>query len=139
LALQRYNHTIKLLLEQSVNLGALKLMLLNSSAAFNAAHTALTQVTNAGAYEVSGAGWDAGGEILTPAFSIINTDGAMMDFSDLSVTAVGGTIGPAYAALIHDGTYPLWFETFPSAQDAGDGTPMNVSFNENGIMRVNDA
>lgn len=139
MALQRYNHTLQKFLDQSVNLTTLKAMLLNASAGFNASHTAVTSVTNAGAYEVSGNGWDSGGEPLTLTISTVDTDGAMVDFDNLSITATGGAIGPAYSILIYSGTLPLFFETFASAQEAGEGTPMNVNFNASGLFRVVDA
>lgn len=137
MAIQRYNHTILEFLKKSVVETGMKAMLLNSSATFNATHTLVTQVNNAGAYEVSGNGWDLGGEVLADAaWAIYNTNGAWLDASDISVLATGGAIGPASAVLILYGTLPLFFQSFASPQEAGDGTPMLLRFNANGIVRV---
>lgn len=142
--ISRYNHTIKKLMNKEVTTGTLKVMLLNNSAAFTAANTALTDVTNAGAYEVSGNGWDAGGETLqNVTIAVVDTNGAMLDADDLEVTATGGAIGPAYKAVIYDDTdankAPLWFIDFGEAKTADEGTPFKFAINANGIMRVTQA
>lgn len=49
----------------ATDLTQLKVMLLSPSASFDATQATLSAVTNAGAYEVSGGGWPAGGTLLT--------------------------------------------------------------------------
>lgn len=141
--ISRYNHTLKKLLNKEITYSTLKLMLLSDDAAFDATDAQLTDVTNAGANEVDGNGWDAGGEPLTGVtISIVDTDGAMLDADDVTVQAAGGPIGPAYAAVIYDDTdandAPLWFVDFGGAQTAGLGTDFKITFNANGIQRVTD-
>lgn len=141
--ISRYNHTAKLLLNKELALTTFKVMLLNNSATFDATDTALTDVTNAGAYQVSGNGWDSGGETLSNvAVTVVATDGAMIDADDLAITATGGDIGPAYKAVIYDDTHasdaPLWFIDFGESKTAGVGTDFRVTFNANGIARVTD-
>lgn len=53
------------LVSNGVNLSQLKVMLLNSNAGFMPEHTTINQVSNTNAYQVSGSGWAAGGELLT--------------------------------------------------------------------------
>ena len=59
----------------------------------------------------------------------------------LSVTATGGTIGTAWAALLYvdegaGGTYtPLWYIDFGEAKEATVGNDFKVNFNANGISR----
>lgn len=139
MALQRYNHTLQLLLSQQVNLETIKAMLLSNAASFAATDTTVNAVTNTGGYEVSGFGWDAGGELLIPIISITDTDGALLDFEDISVMAAGGSIGVAYSVLIFSEDIPLFFETFLEPQTAADGTPMNLNFDPQGLLRVRDA
>ena len=139
--ISRYNHTLKKLLNKEVTLTTLKVMLLSSSASFTASHTALTSVNNSGAYQVSGNGWTAGGITLASvAVTVVNTNGAMLDAADVSVTASGGTIGPASAAVIYDDTdasdAPLFYIDFGGAESAGVGTDFKITFNANGIERV---
>jgi hypothetical protein len=137
ITISRYNHTARLLMSGAVDPGNLKLMLLNNSASFTAGNTTLAQVSNTGAYEVSGFGWTSGGMALAAAaFTTVGTDGVMLDANDIEVQASGGSIGPAYKAVVHDGTVPLWFIDFDGAQTAADGAFFNVILSANGLFRA---
>jgi hypothetical protein len=145
--IQRYNHTRQVLLHYGVEnqSGNFYMELLNDSATFDATDTAKTDVDNAGAYEVSGNGWDVGGEAITVTVSVVNTDEAKWDAADLSITASGGNIGPAYKALVYlnvdnaDTDYPpLWFITFDGSETAVSGNPFAVTFDSNGIEVFGD-
>lgn len=136
--ISQYNHTAKKFANGEVTLSTLKVQLLNNSAAFNAADTALTSVNNAGAYEVSGNGWTAGGETIAgAAITTVTTNDAKLDGTDISKTATGGSIGPAYKAAIYDDTdasdAPLFFIDFGGVQEAGVGTDFKITWNANGI------
>lgn len=142
--ISRYNHTAKLVMNKELNYATLKVMLLNASASFTASNTTLAQVTNSGAYQVSGNGWTAGGlTIANAAVTVVATSGAMIDGDDVSATATGGNIGPAFAAVIYDDSHgsdaPLWFIDFDGSQEAGDGTDFKVAFHSSGIARVTSA
>lgn len=142
-SISRYNHTAKLLLNKEIAYNTLRVMLLNATATFTATHTQLTQVTNAGAYQVSGNGWTAGGETIAGvAVTVVDTNDAMLDGDDISKTASGGSIGPAYGAVIYDDTHandaPLWFINFDGSREAGVGTPFVINFNASGIYRTAD-
>lgn len=133
-----YGHTLKKFANGEVNLADLKLELLNDTATFTVGHTAKTQVDNAGAYEVSGNGWDSGGEaIANAAITTVDTDDSMLDADDVSVTATGGAIGPAYKALLLEATSgdPLFFIDFEAAKTADVGTPFNVTWAATGIHK----
>lgn len=135
----RYNHTAARFAGGNVDLAALKFMLLSDAATFTATNTALTDVTNAGAYQVSGNGWAAGGELLAnAAVTTVATNGAMLDADDIAKEAVGGSIGPAFKAVIFDDTAdaPLWFIDFDGEQTAGEGTEFRVTINALGIFRI---
>jgi len=139
--ISRYNHTAKLITNKEIDYTALKFMLLDSNAAFDATDTTLTDVLAGAATEVSGNGWDAGGEALASvAITTVSTSGAMLDAADISVTATGGNIGPASAGCIYDSAHvndaPLWYIDFDGPQEAGVGTDFKVTFNANGIFRI---
>lgn len=137
ITIQPYNHTLRLFLAGQVTTAGLKVTNLNASAVFDATDTTITEVTNAGAYEVSGNGWDAGGEPLAnEAVTTVSTSGAKLDADDISVTASGGTIGPAEAGLLHDGTYPLAFIDYDGAQQATAGAPFIITWPAGGILTL---
>lgn len=141
--ISRYNHSAKLMLNKEIVYTTLKVMLLNASATFTATHTTLSQVNNTGAYQVSGNGWTAGGETLaSAAITIVDTNDAMLDATDISKTASGGSIGPASAAVIYDDTHasdaPLWYVDFGGAKEAGVGTDFKVNLNASGLFRIAD-
>ncbi len=140
-----YNHTAKLILEQSVNLANLKAMLLdaNKAALFDATDITVDAVAGAltgspleRANEFYGYGWDQGGEaIANVVVTVVTTNDALLDADDISVVPVGGDIGPVYAALIYDATSmkPLAFNDFGEVKQAGVGTLFLLNF-PNGII-----
>lgn len=143
ITISRYNHTAKKVLNSEITLSDLAFMLLGVSAAFNAAHTGIDQVAGANtpprANEVSGNGWTTGGEDLASvAITTVATSGAMIDAADITKTATGGPIGPAYAGVIYEKASGdvLWYVDFDGAQEAGVGTDFKITFHANGIARV---
>lgn len=141
--ISRYNHTAKLLLNKEIVYTTLKAMLLNATATFTASHTALTTVTNAGAYEVSGNGWAVGGETFgSVAVTVVDTNDAMLDAVDITKTASVGSIGPAYSCVVYDDTHvsdaPLWFIDFGGVKEAGVGTDFKITLNASGLYRTAD-
>lgn len=141
-----YNHTAKKLLDLSLvdEAANFYLELLSGDASFLASHTTKSQVDNAGAYEVYGNGWDQGGENLANvAVTTTTTNDAMLDASDVEVTATGGSVGPADAALVYvdeggAGTTksPLWFIDFGESKTATTGNVFPVIWNASGIAQV---
>lgn len=140
-----YNHTAAKLLTLDIDANAanFKVELLSSSATFTATHTTKSSVDSAGTYEVYGNGWTQGGMALASVtVTTVNTDETMFDAADVSVTATGGAIGPAYAALLYvneggGGTYtPLFFIAFGEAKTASEGNTFNVNWNASGIWNV---
>lgn len=137
MALQRYNHTINQIVSGAVDVTDLKVMLLDNNAVFDPTHTSIDEVSNSGAYEVYGNGWTQGGEpFANAAFSIVDTSNSMFDMDNLAVTATGGNIGPANAALLFVNNIPLFFQAFDAPQEAGDGTPFLININANGLFRM---
>lgn len=137
-----YNHTRKLFANDEVGLADLKFMLLGSGASFDATDTDIDDVagvdTPPRANEVSGNGWTAGGEDLAgAAVTVVATNGAMLDATDIEVEATGGNIGPASYGVVYDSVTGnvLWFVDFDGEQTAGEGTPFKVVWNASGIAR----
>lgn len=140
-----YNHTSAKLLKLGVDPQAANffLELLNGDATFVASHTTKAAVDNTGGYEVYGNGWTQGGENLASvAVTTVTTNDAMLDAADVQITATGGSIGPADAALVYvdedgGGTYtPLWFIDFGESKTATVGNVFPVFWNASGIAQV---
>lgn len=133
-----YDHTVKLLVNKEVTLTTLKVKLLDATATFAQAQTTVASVDGSGAKEVSGNGWTSGGLTLASvAVTQVTTNDAMLDATDVSQTASGGSIGPAYAALVYDATSnkPLLYIDFGQAQSAGDTTDFKIVWDANGLIK----
>ena len=135
-----YNHTARKFANGENAPGDVyKVMLFNSAISFVASHTALSQTTASGGVEVSGNGWTAGGEIVAyTAVTTVSTNDAMFDGDDISVTATGSAIGPAWNAILYnssDANYPpTAFIAFGESKQADVGTPFKINWNANGII-----
>jgi len=143
----RYNHTWQWLTQHSLDdeSANLYVMLVDGTTAFSAAHTTLAAATDSGADEIDGNGWTEGGEPLADvAVTIVNTDEAMIDCDDVSVTASGGSIAAPAAIIYCDegglGTTktPLWHYDFGETITANAGTDFEVKINVLGLHRWAD-
>lgn len=133
-----YDHTVKLMVNKEVTLTTLKVKLLDATATFSSGQTTVTAVDGAGAKEVSGNGWPSGGPTLANvAVTQVTTNDAMLDADDVLQTASGGSIGPAYAALVYDSTSsrPLVYIDFGQAQSAGATTDFKIIWDATGLIR----
>lgn len=133
-----YDHTVKLIVNKEVTYTTLKVKLLDNTATFSASQTTVASVDGSGAKEVSGNGWTSGGITLTGvAVTQVTTNDAMLDADDVAVTASGGSIGPAYAALVYDSTSnkPLVYIDFGQAQSAGSTTDFKIVWDATGIIK----
>jgi hypothetical protein len=133
-----YDHTVKLLVNKEVTLTTLKVKLLDATATFTASQTTVASVDGSGAKEVSGNGWTSGGLTLANvAVTQVTTNDAMLDADDVSQTASGGSIGPAYAALVYDSTSnkPLIYIDFGAAQSAGSTTDFKIVWDASGLIK----
>lgn len=130
-----YNHTRKLFANSEVSLVDLKVMLLDSDAAFDATDTAIGDVS---ADEVDGNGWTSGGEaIANAAVTVAETNEAKLDGDDIAATATGGSIGPSRYAVIYDSGSGnlLWWIDFGGEREAGETTQMKFIWPAAGIAR----
>jgi hypothetical protein len=139
-----YNHTRKKLFDLSLvdEAANFKLVLIDGSTAFSAAHTTLAQATDSGADEIHGNGWQEGGQALASvAVSIVATNGAMIDCADIAVAASEGNISARYGVIRVDeggaGTTltPLWWIDFGEVITANPGTDFEVEINAEGLHR----
>ena len=141
-----YNHTLTKIqnLDIDANASNFYVELLDSNASFTATDAAKTDVDNAGAYEVSGNGWTAGGENLASVTATtVNTDETKFDAADVVVTASSGNIGPADAALLYvdegaSGTTltPLLYIDFGASRTALDGNDFSLLWDADGIYTI---
>ena len=129
-----YNHTSKLFANGEVDLTGLKVVLLNAAGTFTAANTAYADIS---ANEVSGNGWDSGGEAVANAtVTTVTTNDARLDADDLSIAASGGDIGPAENAVLRDATNNklLAHISFGEAKTADSGTDFEIVWDSTGII-----
>lgn len=134
-----FDHTVFLLTSKAVTFTTLKVKLLDNTASFVSSATTVAAVDGSGAKEVSGNGWAAGGPPLTTVqVTQVTTNDAQLSADNVDVTASGGSIGPAYAALIYDTTSskPLIYIDFGQAQSAGATTDFKIVWDAvNGIVK----
>lgn len=92
-----YNHARALVLSGQIDWSTLRVMLLDG-------HTqdpTDTDLSGIEGDEVHGNGWNEGGEAVgSPTVTIISTNGAKIDGSDVVVAATGGAIGPSDGAVL---------------------------------------
>lgn len=132
-----YNHTTRLFADGAVSIADIKVMLVDNTYTFSAAHANISSVTGGTSAEVSGNGWTAGG--MTPAnlaVTTVTTDDAMLDGDDLGPTATGGNIGPAYGLVVYDSDSGnvLKYHNFGGPKTADEGEPFNVRWDAAGII-----
>lgn len=109
-----YDAGLAAFLSGNVAAANLKILLLSSAASFNAAATTLTEVTNAGANEVTFAEWPAGGFVLAGLSANVDpvTKDIRVNFSETGPN--NATTAPLFRyALIYDnadaGKRPIFF------------------------------
>jgi hypothetical protein len=130
-----YNHSAKVFANNEVNIANLKVMLVNNYT-FDPFDSNMNYIDN---QEVWGNGWPAGGQAVAgAAVTVVTVNDAMLDANDISVTASGGTIGPATGAVLYEadspGGLPLAYIDFAGSESAGNGTNFNISWNASGII-----
>lgn len=136
-----YNHTANLFMSGQLPASStFKVMFLGATGAFVATDTTLTQVSNAGAKEVYGYGWDQGGEALTGvAYAIAETNKSNMSATSPSVTLSGGNL-TWYSYVIYCNTLandpPLFFVAMNSALTVTDGNAAGISIPSNLLAQL---
>ncbi len=111
---------------------------INTSGSQSGTHTRYAS----GSYEVYGNAWPVGGPTLSSVAVAQfnsgdgNNDAAQLTASNVDVVASGGSIGPAYAAVLYDSSTMkvLAFISFGQAQSAGDTTDFKIVWNTAGII-----
>ena len=146
--IQLYNHTVNRFNEGlNGESDTYKVMLLNNTAVFAAAHTTLLEVAGAETggpgtarvNEVSGNGWTIGGETLASvSTATFSTNGGQFDAADISKAITGGSLGPIYKFVLFNATDanlpPVLFGTLSSAMTVPDGSSAGIVWPANGII-----
>ena len=131
-----YNHTRKLFANAEVDAAKLKVMLTATGHTFTAATQVMTTIET---HEISGNGWTSGGELIASGtVAVTGTSLAVLDGTDISVTATGGDIGPAEGCVIYYSTgttRPLFYVDFDGTKTANAGTAMLITWATGGIAR----
>jgi hypothetical protein len=136
-----YNHTASRFVLGLNGVGdTYKVMLLSSSASFNATHTKLTEVSNAAAYEVYGNGWTQGGVTLTGVtLALATTNDAAFDANDVAQAISGGSLGPYSAYVIYNDTDtddpPVAYVALTAPQTIADGNTAGITWDADGIVK----
>lgn len=136
-----YNHTAtRFVTGANAAADTYKVMLLSSSASFNATHTTIAEVSNSGAYEVYGGGWPQGGVTLTGVtLAVATTNDAAFDAADVSQAISGSDLGPFSAYVIYNDTDtsdpPMAYVTLSAAQTVTDGNTAGIIWDANGIVK----
>lgn len=106
---------------------------INTSGSQSGVHSAIVT----GANEVFGNGWPANGPTLAGvAVTTVTTNDAMLDATDVSQTAAGGSIGPGRAIGVYDSLTgkPILHMDFGVDQSAGDTTDFKIVWNAGGVI-----
>lgn len=133
-----YNHTLSLIAGQTVDNDNLNVMLLTSSASFDATDTSVDDVAGAlsgspaeRSYEFYGNGWPQGGKTVGNVESnTITTNDAALTGDQTVETADGGNIGPCRYVLLYDATSmrPLILYNLGQDEYAGATTDFKLTF-----------
>lgn len=101
--IQLYNHTVNRFNTGANGTGDTYKIMLGSGFTFSGEHTTLASVKATGT-EVYGNGWDLGGEVITPTWTVATTDGASWTFDELVVAISDGSLGPFDSYVIFNDT-----------------------------------
>lgn len=115
---------------------ALKFMLLSSSASFVAADATVSQVSNAGAWEVSGGGWVSGGPPLQNVTHTVNVGGETEITADTVTVTMTGDITFRYG-LVYDSVNdtPLALIDYLEDHTASALTTLEFDFSSPGWLK----
>ncbi|MFC3724417.1 WD40 repeat domain-containing protein [Neoaquamicrobium sediminum] len=128
-----YDGALAALVTDTVDLQALKVVLLSDAAEFDPNASTLAEVTNGGAYEVHGNGWTEGGEPLTSvANSEVNGNLVALVADDISRIIFGGGIEFRYAVIV-EGSTPRIFTDFSQPVIVGADKELGFDFS-NGLV-----
>lgn len=135
-----YDNTVPYFINNpSVDLN-LKICLLSKDATFHHEHKTLTDVTGAidgnPTMEISGSGWETGGELIKNAKLVKSDNGSVMLTGDNLAVDIAGSALRFSKAVIYNATTLepwLWFD-FGSEIIIESGTTMNINFSSRGFL-----
>lgn len=134
---QVYNHTAAKFLDGTFGPGNTYKLMICSAATFDAANTTLAAITKT---ESTGGGYTPGGLTLTGvAVTTVDTDDAMFDADNTSITPSGTALSGTHAILYDDTEAddpPLALITFGETITADPGIPFIFTWDALGLFRV---
>ncbi|ERP95705.1 hypothetical protein Q669_29495 [Labrenzia sp. C1B10] len=129
-----YDVGLLYLVNNGVDLGAVKYMLLDNTASFDSTDATVNDVTNAGAAEVFGSGWPQGGLAIQNIMLVSKENGAAALTCDpFAQVIVGGDLSVRYG-LIYSGTTPIIFVDFQTEQTFLQNTEVSFETGSNGFV-----
>jgi WD40 repeat protein len=129
-----YPNSLEWIISNAPSMPETKFMILSGDATFDASHATLDQVTGAGAYEVSGNNWPAGGVTINNiSLTSIGLGIVGLGFDDFSQVIVGGDLDFRYG-LFYSGTTPLVHVDFASDQKFVQNTEISFLSGDNGLI-----
>lgn len=132
-----YNEGAQDIATCTTDLAQLKLMLLSSGASFDATQATVSAVTNAGAYEVSGGGWTAGGLLLTGVAKVAGPAGTTVITANDISQVLSATLTFRYGLVYDDATdTPLAFIDYLEDVVAPPLSTLNVDFSSGVLTYV---
>jgi len=135
-----YDHVSEILGDGTLDMDThtFKIILLNSTHTFNAAHTQLSEIT--ANQLATGNGYTQDNKALASVTWTQTSGTSTFDAADVQWTASGGAIGPARHAVIYDDTATndeiVCNINFGADKTADDGTTFNINFNASGIFTI---
>ena len=131
----KYNSTDAVLFLGSLTTS--KLLLLHTLN-FNPAHTTLDEVTQSGALEFYGNGWQQGGMLANITTETVSSH-VELKSTGVQVLATGGAIGPAVACVLYSNNKPFLFCNFEGDKFTIDGHYFSISWVNDTILIGVDA
>lgn len=134
-----YNHTVSRFASGANAVGDIYKINLYSALTFDATHTTKAAVDAAATQLSTANGYTQNDKALADvAVSVVSTNDAKFDATDVQWTASGGDIGPASYAMVYNDTdaddAPVCVVNFGEAKTAGTGTTFNITWNASGIF-----
>lgn len=122
---------------ETIDLDNLKFTLLTSSASFDETDTTLSQVTNAGAYEVTGGAWPTGGILLENVAGALATPNYDYATDPITWLAFGSDLTWRYA-VIYDATsnQPLVFLDYYGQRTVASSREVHFNFPDDVFLRL---
>jgi hypothetical protein len=132
-----YDIAVQKIVTHDFDASNLRVLLVNSTAAFNRDHTHIDQVTNNGAHEVFGSNWPQGGRVLSGvSVDAIGGEQAALDADDTDTLVFMGSSKTFRSLVIYDGTSgaPILFSNSGANRTIEGTSGLKLNFDALGLV-----